>query len=333
MPASLTHHLFTRESLSRIGAQLPFVKGREALVSIGSQGPDPFYFYGFVPWRKRVDKQEVNALGTLFHASDPIAVLPDLIGKLAAFDGEERQIATAFLYGFLMHYVLDRQVHPYVFFHSGFDLNGGFHLPYSADHARFESLLDTAMMNYFETSFTQIHPYRSLLCPDAWLDTVDDLFAHWRSDIAGDQRYSKSLGDMRSVLRAVFGKAGIRRKLIKALVGERSLIYAMAHPPKISKAEAYDYLNLSHRPWRDPSTGIITTDSVIDRFEVAQRDMAGIASLLIAASEGKEILPSEYQALFRSIDYDGKLAGSKQLHFQSIYPAQPGFPSQAGDSL
>lgn len=333
MPASLTHHLFARQSIERIGAQLPFVQGNERVVGVGSQGPDPFYFYGFVPWKKHRDKQEVNAIGTLFHAGDPTDTIVPLIDGLKHFDGAEKRVAAAYLYGFLMHYVLDRQLHPYVFFHSGFDLENGFAPPYNADHARFEACLDTAMMAHFDTSFKTLPPGPSLALSAKQLEAIDDLFADWKDGIVSDNRFSRSLADMKSVLYAVFGPLGTRRKLIKKLAGERSMMFAMAHPPVIPKDEEYDYLNLAKRPWRDPATGVITFDSVLERFEIAQKEMTGIASLLLARYEGKDVAREEWDAVFRKIDFDGKPVGSKQVHFQSIYPAFPGKPRSAGDPL
>jgi hypothetical protein len=333
MPASLTHHLFARQSIERIGAQLPFVMGNERVVSVGAQGPDPFYFYGYLPWKKRSDKAAVNDIGTLFHAGDPVDTIPALISGLALFEGEEKRIAAAYVYGFLMHYVLDRQLHPYVFFHSGFDMDKGFAFPYNADHARFEACLDTAMMAHFQVSFSELPPGPSLELSNKQLEVLDDLFADWKDGVCNDHRFSKSLSDMKSVLSAVFGKFGGRRKLIKKLAGERSMMFAMAHPPVIPKDEAYDYLNEARRPWRDPATGTITHDTVLERFEIAQKDMAPIASLLLACYEGKEVSEAEWNAIFRHIDFDGKRVGTKQRHFQSIYPAYPGTPGSAGDPL
>jgi hypothetical protein len=333
MPASLTHHLFTRVSIDRIGPQLPFVSGNERVVSVGAQGPDPFYFYGFVPWKKHPDKDEVNAIGTLFHATDPAQTLPSLIKGIQSFDGEEKRIAAAYVYGFLMHYVLDRQLHPYVFFHTGFDLEKGYAMPYSVDHARFEALMDTAMMQKMGVSFAALPPGPSLELSQETLDVLDDLFADWNPDLCKENRFSRSLNDMKSVLKVLFGRFGGRRKLIKKLAGERSMMFAMAHPPVIPKDEIYDYLNETHRPWRDPATGVITHDSVLERFEIAQKEMVEIATLLLATYEGKDVLDEEWAAIFKAIDFDGKPVGSKQKHFQSIYPAFPGMPRSAGDPV
>lgn len=333
MPASLTHHLFARTSIERIGPQLPFVRGNERVVGVGSQGPDPFYFYGFVPWKKRKDKDAVNAIGTLFHASDPVDTIPSLIEGLRLFDGEEKRIAASYLYGFLMHYVLDRQLHPYVFYHSGFDVEKGFAMPYSADHARFEACMDTAMMAHFEVPFSELPPGPALELTFKQREVLDDLYADWKDGTIPQNRFSQSLGDMKSVLTFLFGPLGGRRKLLKKLAGERSMMFAMAHPPVIPKDEEYDYLNESRRAWKDPATGLITHDTVLERFEIAQKEMTQIASLLLAGYEGKEVSKDEWNQVFRQIDFDGKPVGSKQLHFQSIYPASQGNPSSAGDPV
>ena len=69
MPAILTHYTFAKfEGVN------PERKHFGALV-LGSQGPDPFFFYGMLPWKKREGSKVVNTFGSGLHKRELQAVL------------------------------------------------------------------------------------------------------------------------------------------------------------------------------------------------------------------------------------------------------------------
>lgn len=324
MPASLAHHLFTKAALDRYGAQLPFLSSYTSLVSIGSQGPDPFYFYGSLPWRKHSDTEVINGVGSLMHSPDPLTVLPKLIEEANHLTGTKRDIAFAYVYGSLMHYTLDRNVHPFVFYQSGFDELGKLKPPYNADHSRYESLMDVHLMKHFNTSYRDVHPYRSLLCPEEWITIVSELHHNLFPTILTSSHFAECLADMRSVLKFLFRQHGLRRWLVKHLMGERSMSFSMAHPVHIPKNERYDYLNLEHRSWVDPTTGNTHTSSVVDLFQQALDELKTPTAFLKTVYEGGIVTKEEYLAFFRTINYDGQHPTAVRRYFHSIYPSFEG---------
>jgi len=324
MPASLAHHLFAKAALAQYGSRLAFLSPYSSLVSIGSQGPDPFYFYGSLPWRKHLDTETINGVGSMMHSPDPLRVLPKLIEEANQLKGQDRDIAFAYVYGSLMHYTLDRNVHPFVFYQSGFDESGKLTPPYNADHSRYESLMDVSLMRHFKASYREIHPYRSLLCPNAWITIVSELHHRMFPTLLSKTHFAECLADMRSVLKFLFRRHGLRRVLVKRLMGERSMSFSMAHPVHIPNNERYDYLNLEHRTWFDPSTGSQHSTSVIDMFQHALAELETPTTFLKTIYDGGIVTNATYESFFRSINYDGQQPTAVRRYFHSIYPSMDG---------
>lgn len=115
MPAYFTHYLFGRISraglregrLKRLLLQYP-----EAY-ALGLAGPDIFFY--FVPDQLLLKKTP----GSILHEQACGAFLRRMLKETLRLEGREREIASAYLAGFIGHYELDGACHPHVYAYVG----------------------------------------------------------------------------------------------------------------------------------------------------------------------------------------------------------------------
>ena len=79
----------------------------------------------------------MNKLGSKLHSEFCGLVLLDMAKTLKEQAAKPNDPLTHYVFGFMMHHVLDRNIHPYVFCKSG---------SIKWDHQRFEVIMDTLVM-------------------------------------------------------------------------------------------------------------------------------------------------------------------------------------------
>lgn len=107
MPAIYAHDRFGTQTAGRLNHELKtIIEKYPASYAIGLQGPDLFFFYR--PW----SGNRVNQYGTHLHK---ISALPFFRNALEVIKERGRESAEyAYLMGFICHFVLDSECHPYV---------------------------------------------------------------------------------------------------------------------------------------------------------------------------------------------------------------------------
>ncbi|MEX2103927.1 MAG: zinc dependent phospholipase C family protein [Bacilli bacterium] len=127
MPNVWTHIQFGRKVVDQIGFSTDL--DLKPFFQLGTQGPDPFFYHNFWPWKK--DKS-VSAIGSAIHYRSCGAFLMDMIdyGKCQPKNNKLR----AYILGFMTHHILDRNAHPYIIYRSG---NEG------TKHTKLETIIDT----------------------------------------------------------------------------------------------------------------------------------------------------------------------------------------------
>ncbi|MFA6620606.1 MAG: hypothetical protein WCS90_05720, partial [Bacilli bacterium] len=73
MPAIITHYTFALETMKDANSQ-----HKEAIL-VGAQGPDPFFFFGQYPFKKRPHAKEVASFGTTLHEIDISSIYSELL--------------------------------------------------------------------------------------------------------------------------------------------------------------------------------------------------------------------------------------------------------------
>ena len=110
MPAFATHYLFLDELKDALveRADFDFDFG---VAGIGCQGPDIFLFHRL--WPPFTITKTLNSVSGALHREKSEKIFDAFRDCLELTDN--RDIAKTYIYGFILHYALDRNCHPYVY--------------------------------------------------------------------------------------------------------------------------------------------------------------------------------------------------------------------------
>lgn len=316
MPAAPDHYRFARGRLSTLFASAPSpltsaMCAHQRLALMGAQGPDPFFFYGLVPWRHRRkrDRERAADFAAYLHAVDPIDIFPALVSR-ARLLGDA---AIAFSYGMLLHYLLDRAVHPYVFCRSGFDEWGELSGRYGVFHARFE----TAMASRAEdpNDADSLRPEHLFAAVPADLAVAGRVVAEAFPDRIEASDYGRAWNDMRSILRLLWDPSGVKHDLAAACGFADSMAAAMIWPRRVGSAGSLDYRNNARREWRHPVSGESSTASVAEMIEAAAFGAVQVESLLASAesADGGPDCIARWHEIFQAINHEGHEPGERMF--------------------
>ena len=298
MPAALTHYLFALENLS-------CAEDGEAFL-LGTQGPDPFFFYGMVPWRKKEAPKKIRDYGEWIHHHDFSPIYAEMARYAHSQSGEKKATLLSYLLGLWLHYCLDRACHPYVFYRSGFDEEGQLKGHYGYAHKVFEALLDATLASQHKLPSAK----KAMDCAE---NKVRDISAMWEGgspETLSASTFCDSWRDYRTVEGFLQSKTGWKRAFWKIL-GKENVLYAFSYPTSLEKKARLDVLNLGRAEWKNPVTGVPSNDSIPLLFAQAKElFLKGREALLRFGSEGEA--EASLLALQSSLDHDGCLWGEKK---------------------
>lgn len=315
MPAIITHYTFALETMK--DANSPY---KEAIL-VGAQGPDPFFFFGQYPFRKRPHAKEVVSFGSTLHEIDISSVYSGLLEY--AHGSKDKDLLFAYIEGLFLHYALDRECHPYIFSKAGYASQPPEKKKhYSASHCRLETYIDI-LLGKERGTFT----YRTDKLLALEEEDLKKISAMWaavntvtlKNPYVDDQAFLLSLHDYRKVMHFINTPHRFKRWLIVILAGKDSQPYCMNFPSRFSESEAkLDFFNESHAPWPYPATGEMRIDSFFDDWSKAEQDYQKVLPLLEKAKNGKDIL-KELIVFVGDIDHDGIHPSEKISHTQVIW--------------
>ncbi|MEK0316953.1 zinc dependent phospholipase C family protein [Cohnella sp. 56] len=308
MPNLWAHIQFGREIAE--GMRLRYMEDSEARRSfqLGCQGPDFLFYDHFLPWQRH--HTAANRLGSLLHN---VACGPFIVDLFAAVRGDAGgRAAEAYAAGFLLHHVLDRHVHPYVFSLSGFG---------KWKHQAFETAMDAAILwrrAGIHTGNTPVageidtggrlpggltEPFYRLSCkhyPGLSRELTPDML-------------DASVRQFVSAQRLFFDPSGWKGKL---LLGRIAPFSPPPRPP------AWDVLNARRSGWIDPTDRTRTRyESVYELWELALADgqaalRAGLDWLASASAAEADAKRAQFEALVGNVSYEtGLPCGSAVITF------------------
>ena len=275
----MTHQLFAQTIIQTEARFNNISKDMYKVMMLATQGPDPFFFYGMHPFKKRQDKKRVQSIGSFLHHHDPAKHLEILIQQAFKDTSQYKDTKIFYALGALMHYVLDRHVHAYVFSISGFDTSGQLTYPYNVYHSYCETLMDVALLNKKHQSVKNVHPKKNIDVAINDLNAIQELYQASYKDLVQDHDFIHATQDMIAIYKTVYDRFGIKRVLLKTLLGKHSQAFAASHPKKLSKKEkALDVLNINGSPWQHPEHNQTNQTSVLHMFDAAISDMKKLLS-------------------------------------------------------
>ncbi|MFC5648112.1 zinc dependent phospholipase C family protein [Paenibacillus solisilvae] len=253
MPNVWTHLIFGQQCLKSIGEDRLIVSPELLrMFNLGCQGPDFLFYHHFLPWQK--DKT-MNLLGSEMHSKHCGPVIMDLLDVLDGCSLHEDSPDPAVVYalGFVLHHILDRIMHPYVFSRSGFR---------KWDHQRFEVIMDTLIVRKLlgiETWKTAV--WREIntqgRLPDKTVDAFEQIAAVHYPELAARIRresWNNAVLDMIRAQRLFYDPTGLKRIFTFRQI--EPFVYKC-------KVPQLDFLNESGTDWLDPTDGKRTRNESI----------------------------------------------------------------------
>lgn len=319
MPGPITHFLFAQHLRPFLLSYFPFLSSYVPYYDAGSLGPDPFFFYGAFSIQNKI-KFNTRAFGKQLHLQSPQETFQPLFHHLSQRWMDKNQWLS-YLVGFLTHYVLDETLHPYVFYWSGFDEQGGIEsMPYKADHIRFEHSLDLAWTLANGLEVQDVNPSMVLRNQDEVLINIEQLYKH----VYGHgHAFHQSYQSMMQAYDSVYLIKDWKRAVLGCLFSKRSYLYALTHDRSITQKKFTLITNGLQQPWRHPSLGTTHHDDVFSLSVKAEQRMKRLTPLLhrlFHAFYPETII----NALMNEIgqqNFDGDNPDATKRYFQSIYPA------------
>lgn len=303
MPASLTHYTFTRSNT----ALDAFSKVRY----LGGQGPDVFFFYGNAH-KKRCDKKILQGFGSKLHHMDVGPAYSFLVNY--AQKSPDKEMLFAYLEGLFAHYVLDRNVHPYVFYRTGFSTDESKAKDYLLSHVAFETILDVA---YARKMKTFQNPRRTIACPKRWVDEISQMFYALSKDMGyqglTEWTYSNAHRDMRTVLGILYSPLGVKKCFLNHFK-RRTVANCMSMPLSIKKYDYIDVMNNNKSTWRSVLDNSPRNDSLDELVFSASVEFDYIKDLLKKAQSGENI-SKEICEFVHNINHDGIPNGEQMKYF------------------
>lgn len=312
MPAYLTHYIF---------ADINTPKDTEYrnVTLLGSQGSDPFFYYGYKIFGSRKLTNENREFGTTIHHIDLADFFEFMIERVSSSIDEEKAVLKAYLTGFIMHYCVDRNCHPYIFYRSGFAKSKDEAKKYAFIHSLFESRIDALLMK--KKGYRKIDPSLPTNTRSKYLKIISLAYYDFARKIVNDtsvfpSSFSDSVKDMETANRLLHSKTGAKKSFFEKHF-QYSLLNSMSTPKHVKDDIEIDYLNLKHEKWIHPVTGVPSNKSFLDLFDNAKKDYEEGVKLLDCKSSA--VLKSKILAFVGQINHDGCLVNSRMSFSNCFY--------------
>ena len=282
-----------------------FIKGNYEFLALGTQGPDPMFYVGIIPFHAPHLLTAKKRLGNKIHKTDGKKFLKLLVERCYIIEDDiEKARFQSFVFGQFAHYLLDRETHPYVIYSSGFDDEGHITGRYHYEHAHFEAQIDALLAKKFKMTYFLNNPAEVLNRNAEYLNLIDKNLVPVLKNFFNDphipkKMYTCSIKNMYSAISFMNHHGKIKAKI----AGKNNLgaLYLAADEadPKV--------LNTERETWLDPVTGAIRKDSFLELHNHAFELLRQCYHDLLKYGFNYEVF-SKY---LNGLDYYGLPIGSK----------------------
>lgn len=322
MPNLMTHKIFANDVLKVSSSKiLDYVSKNPQAFSVGSSGPDFLFYYGQIPGQdKEVAKRVVN-IGSLIHAyniNDWHKVAIESI--ISEKDEKLKATMISFFIGHITHWALDAKTHPFIFYRSD-----GSSEESKYWHYRYESMLDTVMVNEYKKTSIKAYPSKEILKTDkhiraaiyqVYKDAVEKVF---EIDFKKDY-VDQSFKDCDKALNFLYDPSGIKFKLIKffeTLINKKWQYSSHIVFDKVDKDA--DVLNLNNHQWKNPAKpSFVSNESFLDLYYKAIDLSLKALNEFVLVLEGKPI--DDFLKVINNRSYETGLSyHAEMVEYKSIY--------------
>lgn len=257
MPNLYAHTYFA----SQVSREMGLSFGRyEPLYRLGSLGPDIFFYHRLI-----LPLKNGQQLARRMHTQNVGAFIRAMLCETIARK-PHNAADRAYLLGYLCHYCLDAQSHPYVFYMCG---NGRV-------HTAFENYMDAQLMAHNGETLAHFVKACTFYISSADFKQAGAMFsqavrAAYGMDIPADWM-RQAAGGLRRALRALYDPTGRKRTRLRKLerhIKKPGLLSFAMLPGNVP--EYMDTLNIKHAPWHPPFDAAETyRDSFLDLMQAAR---------------------------------------------------------------
>ena len=268
MPSIITHDTFGCEIYSCLTDTIGHSEDEKQAFLLGCQGPDVF-FYGIInpllPQINQVAQKLHRSKCTEFISALAMSI-PQIVEKVEEEEGYQapaKDIARAYVLGYLMHFELDSKIHPLVFAQTYSYCDAGVQGlnrdNMSEVHVEIECELDELVLSVKrEQTISTFDPsIRTLKANNRILNIVSKMFEFSlpisHSETFQHGAFRQSVKAYRQTLRWLYSVTGVKRELIgrfETLFREHSYLRAMIHKNVKLNESIFD--NHEHNAWVDP---------------------------------------------------------------------------------
>ena len=282
MPAITTHYIFADSHLPKETAF------RKATI-FASQGPDPFFFFGQLPWSRHDKKlyQKINHFGNALHREDITDIYYAMIEYAKTGFSDDPSLAKF----------------------------------YSSCHTKTESAIDKLLGE--EYGCWNENPDYCLSLDDDSLMKISKMIyeANRVSDkdpSIQEDSYFLSVHDYRKAMKFINKPHAFKRWLTRR-IGAESMAFSLNYPRDLKKVYGdIDFLNEAHREWPDPTTGKMSKKSFKELMDDAWEDYLRISPSLEEAFLGKNTKET-IRKWVDNITHNGNPVGTKMQYMDVFF--------------
>lgn len=293
MPAYSTHYIFAKELKEKIEQNVNF-KLNEAALFIGTQGPDIFFDHRVMPW---MIGKSMRKIGSLLHRSKP----SEIFDKMREYINlsNDRDIAKSYAAGFILHYALDRNCHPYVYVLQDKMVKKYPHLNAHTAHNTIEFSMDTYLLTK-RLKIENAHLFKTegtIVFNEAELDEMGKMISYVTSKVTNKKvtpnDAKTAIKDLKYIQKLTTDSNGKKEKLVKVIDNITSpfsnnfKFSALMRPKDLENAKKYG--NIERRTWSSPFEKLKRNDSFEDLFEFAKTDAIDMINKFFAGEDTYKI--------------------------------------------
>lgn len=288
-----------------------------AYAKMGAQGPDPFYYV----IKSEIQKQSMN-LADDMHDSLVNQLLITLTNYVKSHNDE---ILRAYFKGFLTHFILDVNIHPYIYYYTGeYISDDPSTYKYRGYHLRFERAVDMAYIRFrYHQSAPSFHQRDRVIPAKEVPVEIKEMMKHVAKEVYQvddvDKLYEHGYQTMRKLLKfLVSDKTGIKKIILRiADIFMKPSPILLRDYPYHRKDKKYDYLNLEHDTWYHPITNKPITLSVIDIYQQALDEASHTIEKVFAYIDGDQSI--DLASIYKNRSFNSGHDTSKprkMIHFK-----------------
>ncbi len=274
MASSLTHAYFILDVYDRLGMNSrELLVDHKELLKTAAQNMDVLFFYNLTNFKKG---KKMRDFGEFFHRHKTFEFFETLINYIKYNEFQYDPEVMAFLYGMLSHYVLDRTIHPYVIYRTGyFEKEKEETYKYNQLHGEMESYFDDYLVMIRENKKPwKFKCHNFCFNVDKMGDGLQEVMDFTYREVWGIENfhtyYLTSIKQMKFFYRVFrYDPTGLKRKFYKIVdsICPKYLLRKVPLSYHMRMQKNKWFLNLEHKKWYNPTDKRTTsTQSLIELY-------------------------------------------------------------------